>query len=111
MFLPLGREFHLALARSIDVRQHEAYIASQKHVGWICLPEHYDEGGFSGGNIDRPAFIAFLRMASGSPGYLDHRCDTGPDGFRQVRPSLHHLGQTGITEAVVCNNCCALRCA
>lgn len=34
----------------------EAYIASQKSVGWVCLPDRYDDGGFSGGNIDRPAF-------------------------------------------------------
>ena len=34
----------------------EAYIASQKHAGWECLPEQYDDGGFSGGTVDRPAF-------------------------------------------------------
>jgi site-specific DNA recombinase len=33
----------------------EAYIASQKHSGWIVLPHRYDDGGFSGGTIDRPA--------------------------------------------------------
>lgn len=33
----------------------EAYITSQKHDGWICLPDHYDDGGFTGGNMDRPA--------------------------------------------------------
>ncbi|MCB9838233.1 MAG: recombinase family protein [Phycisphaeraceae bacterium] len=33
----------------------EAFIASQKAEGWVCLPDRYDDGGFSGGNVDRPA--------------------------------------------------------
>jgi site-specific DNA recombinase len=33
----------------------EAYIASQKHEGWIFLPERYDDGGYTGGNMERPA--------------------------------------------------------
>jgi hypothetical protein len=36
--------------------QHEAcasYIASQKHEGWVLLPEHYDDGGISGGTLER----------------------------------------------------------
>ncbi|MBU4400776.1 MAG: recombinase family protein, partial [Planctomycetes bacterium] len=33
----------------------EAYIKSQAHEGWECLPDRYDDGGFTGGNMDRPA--------------------------------------------------------
>jgi site-specific DNA recombinase len=33
----------------------EAYIVSQRHEGWECLPDRYDDGGFTGGNMDRPA--------------------------------------------------------
>ena len=33
----------------------EAYVRSQQHEGWEYLPDHYDDGGFTGGNMDRPA--------------------------------------------------------
>jgi site-specific DNA recombinase len=33
----------------------EAYIASQAGAGWACLIDRYDDGGFTGGNMDRPA--------------------------------------------------------
>ena len=47
---------------SLDAQREagEAYIASQKSKGWVCLPEHYDDGGYSGGNIDRPALGRLL---------------------------------------------------
>ena len=43
---------------SLDAQREsaEAYITSQKHAGWICMPDRYDDGGFSGGTTDRPAF-------------------------------------------------------
>ncbi|MCK5581545.1 MAG: recombinase family protein [Candidatus Omnitrophica bacterium] len=39
----------------------ESYIASQKSQGWITLPEKYDDGGFTGANIDRPALQRLLK--------------------------------------------------
>ena len=38
----------------------EAYIRSQQHEGWVCLPEHYDDGGFTGANMERPALRRLL---------------------------------------------------
>jgi DNA invertase Pin-like site-specific DNA recombinase len=38
----------------------EAYIKSQAHEGWRALPARYDDGGFSGGSIDRPALQSLL---------------------------------------------------
>ena len=33
----------------------ENYIGSQKHQGWVLVDKHYDDGGYSGGNMKRPA--------------------------------------------------------
>jgi site-specific DNA recombinase len=38
----------------------EAYIKSQKHLGWALVSTHYDDGGFTGGNLDRPALQQLL---------------------------------------------------
>jgi site-specific DNA recombinase len=38
----------------------EAFITSQRHEGWACLPKDYDDGGFSGARMDRPALQRLL---------------------------------------------------
>src|SRR6202167_3212393 len=38
----------------------QAYIRSQAHAGWTLLKSKYDDGGFSGGNTDRPALQLLL---------------------------------------------------
>ena len=42
---------------SLDAQREaaEAYIASQRSEGWLCLPDRYDDGGYTGANIERPA--------------------------------------------------------
>src|SRR5262245_32469856 len=47
---------------SLDAQREsgEAFIASQQHEGWTCLADRYDDGGFTGGNMDRPGLRRLL---------------------------------------------------
>jgi len=47
---------------SLDAQREaaEAYIRSQLHAGWIALAERYDDGGFTGANLERPALRKLL---------------------------------------------------
>ncbi len=47
---------------SLDAQREacEAYVRSQAGAGWMALPDRYDDGGFTGANIDRPAFQRLL---------------------------------------------------
>jgi DNA invertase Pin-like site-specific DNA recombinase len=54
----LDQEFN-----SLDAQREacEAYVASQRPEGWVLVPDRYDDGGVSGGTLDRPALQRLLR--------------------------------------------------
>lgn len=54
----LDQEFN-----SLDAQRDaaESYIESQKLLGWRALPDRYDDGGFSGGTMERPGLQKLLR--------------------------------------------------
>jgi site-specific DNA recombinase len=56
----LDRDFN-----SLDNQREaaEAYIKSQREAAWEALPDRYDDGGFSGGNTQRPALVRLLNDA------------------------------------------------
>lgn len=56
---------------SLDAQREacEAYILSQRHEGWTLVPNRYDDGGFSGGNMERPGLKAL--MADVEAGMVD----------------------------------------
>ena len=47
---------------SLDAQREaaEAFIHSQRREGWVVLPELYDDGGFTGATMDRPALTRLL---------------------------------------------------
>ena len=47
---------------SLDAQRQAGidYVKSQQHEGWQVIDEHYDDGGFTGGNMDRPGLKRLL---------------------------------------------------
>ncbi len=47
---------------SLDAQREacQAFIVSQRHEGWRALPGCYDDGGYSGGTLERPALKRLL---------------------------------------------------
>ena len=47
---------------SLDAQREscEAYVASQRAEGWVAIRDRYDDGGWSGGTLDRPALKQLL---------------------------------------------------
>ena len=75
---------------SLDAQREscEAYVLSQAGEGWECLPELYDDGGWSGGNMDRPglkqllADVAAGKVDDGEPAHAEQH------GLLAVDPAI-----------------------
>lgn len=52
---------------SLDAQREscEAFIQSQRQEGWRLVPDHYDDGGYSGGSMERPALKRLLEDVEG----------------------------------------------
>ena len=82
-----------------------AYIASQKHEGWIAVETHYDDGGFSGGTMERPALQSlFVDLARGSVDiivvYKIDRLTRSLADFAKLTDLLdkHHVSFVAVTQ-------------
>jgi Resolvase, N terminal domain len=73
----LNQEFN-----SLDAQREacEAYIVSQRHAGWIALIDMYDDGGLSGGTMERPA----LGQQQGSQLHAELAARFHPRGRREA---------------------------
>ena len=77
---------------SLDAQREAcaAYIISQKAEGWIAVPERYDDGGYSGGTLERPALQRLLKD-------IERGCHRGRRRLqnRPPQPLAHGLCQAG----------------
>jgi hypothetical protein len=82
---------------SLDAQREagEAYVKSQAHEGWTAIPTLYDDGGYSGGSMERPPSSAC--SPTSMPGWWmswwSTRSTGGPARFRtspaSSRSSMH----------------------
>src|SRR2546423_14914933 len=79
----------------------EAFINSQRHEGWVCLRAAYDDGGFSGATMDRPALQQLLEdITAGAPGAPPPRTKSDP---RPPRPPVcPHIGELLRASGALC---------
>lgn len=86
---------------SLDAQREaaEAFIRSQGGEGWVCLPERFDDGGFTGGNMDRPALSKLLKAIEA--GQVDcvvvYKVDRLSRSLLDFAPYGQNIGSTPIS--------------
>ena len=93
---------------SLDAQREscEAYVKSQASEGWRALPDQYDDGGFSGGSMERPALKRLLAdIAAGKVDVIvvykiDRLTRSLPDFARMVELfDRHNVSFVSVTQA------------
>lgn len=79
-----------------------AYATSQRHEGWKVIPERYDDGGFSGGNMERPGLKRLLAdVAAGKIDvillYKIDRLTRSLSDFARIVDVLDHAGASFVS--------------
>jgi DNA invertase Pin-like site-specific DNA recombinase len=93
---------------SLDAQREscEAYVRSQASVGWTAVPERYDDGGFTGANIDRPAFQRLL--ADVEAGKVDvvvvYKLDRVSRSLLDFATVMKRLNEAGVSFVSVTQN-------
>ncbi len=93
---------------SLDAQRDacEGYIKSQAHAGWRVVPEAYDDGGFTGANIERPAFQRLL--ADAEAGRIDvvvvHRVDRLSRSLLDFASVMDRFARHGVAFVSVTQN-------
>ena len=75
---------------SLDAQREagESFIMSQRHEGWECISTHYDDGGFTGANIERPGLRRRRRVG-------------GTDRVTRAQDDRVAVGACGLVEGAV----------
>ena len=79
---------------SLDAQRDacRAYIASQKSEGWVALRDNYDDGGFSGGTLNRPGVQRLLEDVREGDDFAEVEVDgAGQTALEREPPELDGL--------------------
>ena len=93
---------------SLDAQREacEHYIANRAEIGWQLVPQHYDDGGFTGSNLERPAFQRLMEDVDAKKidiiiVYKVDRLSRSLLNFAQV---MHRFDQAGVAFVSVTQN-------